>query len=202
MGDMKKLVGLSVALTMIITGSIAVATNAEAGETETKIIKSKASGTFVSTNFDFDHPDLSTPSSYSNAAGNSDAGKFTFQAVLEFASKGTPCTVPGRPANAGLEFKLAGEDGVSRFTESGDLLFFKGTTSKLCEDFSTFPTPPFAFIDTETGVVTGGTGKYSGVTGTYTAEAKGATLSVDPTGTRIFGWFENEVVQTLTLKEE
>src|ERR1700736_776312 len=105
-GDIKKLVGLCVALTMIITGSIAVAQPVEkAGKT--KIIKSKASGTFVSTNFDFDHPDLSTPSSYSNAAGNSDAGKFTFQAVLEFASKGTPCTVPGRPANAGLEFKLA-----------------------------------------------------------------------------------------------
>jgi hypothetical protein len=201
MGDMKKLVGLCVGLMMII-GSTAVATNAEAGETEIKVIKSKASGTFVSTNFDFDHLDLSSPASYSNAAGNSDAGKFTLQAVLEFASKGTPCTVPGRPANAGLEFKLAGEDGVLRFTESGDLLFFKGTESTLCEDFSTFPTPPFAFFDTETGVVTGGTGKYSGATGTFTATAKGATLSVDATAGRIFGWFENEVVQTLTLKEE
>lgn len=202
MGDMKKLVVLCVGLMMIITGSIAVAMNAEAGETETKVIKSKSSGSFVSTNFDFDHLDLSTPATSSNAAGKGDAGKFTLQTVLEFASKGKPCTVPGRPANAGLEFKLAGEDGVTRFTETGDLLFFKGSESTLCEDFSTAPTPPFPFFETETGVVTGGTGKYSGATGTYTATSKGAVLSVDATGLRFFGWFENEVVQTLTLKEE
>lgn len=155
---MKKLVRLCVGLMMIIIASSAVATNAEAEE-ETKLIKSKASGSFVSTNFDFDHPDLCTPSSYSNAAGKSDAGKFTLQAVLEFAPDKNNCTVPGRPANAGIEFKLVGEDGVSRFIETGDLLFFKGTLSTLCEDFSTFP---FPFFDTETGIVTGGTGKYSG----------------------------------------
>jgi hypothetical protein len=113
----------------------------EAGETKT--IKSTASGSFVSTNFDFDHPDLRSPATSSNAAGIGNAGKFTLQAVLEFAPDGNPCTVPGRPANAGSEFKLVGEDGVSRFTATGDLLFFKGSLSTLCEDFSTFPNSPF-----------------------------------------------------------
>ena len=92
MGHMKKLVGLCVGLMMIV-GSVAVATPAQAGET--KVIKSKESGSFVSANFDFDHADLSTPASYINGEGISNAGKFTDQAVNEFAPDGKTCTVPG-----------------------------------------------------------------------------------------------------------
>ena len=202
MGDMKKLVGLSVALTMIITGSIAVATNAKAGETETKVIKSKASGSFVSANFDFDHPNLSTPAGNVNGAGISNAGKFTEQFVDESAPDGKTCTVPGGGTGAATEFKLVGDVGVFRFTASGDLLFLKSTSGTECADFSTFPTPPFPVIQTETGVFTGGTGKYSGATGTFTFDVKGAFLSLDATGGRGFGWFEDTAVMTVTLKEE
>ncbi len=193
MGHMKKLVALCLGLMMVIIGSIAAATPAESGKT--KIIKSRASATFVSANFDFDNPNLKDPANYHNGAGISNAGKFTFQAVAEFAPDKHTCTVPGGVAGAGTEFALVADVQVSRFTATGDLLFTKGTSATLCEDFST---SPFPFIFTETGVVTGGTGKYFGATGTFTATGDGATLSVDATGAHLFGWFENKVVTTLT----
>src|SRR3984893_1376520 len=205
MGDMKKLVGLCVGLMMIITGSIAVATNAEAGETETKVIKSEASGTFVSTNFDFDHLDLSTPANQLEAEGKGNIiGRFTAHGVNEFAPdlKVKNCTVPGGVAEAGTPFTLVEDVDATRITATGDFLFFKSTSGTGCQDFSTSPTPPFPFSFTETGVVIGGTGKFSGATGTYTGDGQGATLSVDATTGRVFGWFKNHFVTTVTIKEE
>jgi hypothetical protein len=67
MGNMKKLVGLCVCLMMVISGSFAMAQ--DSGSVETKSLKSKESGGFVSTNSDFDHPDLSTPANYINGEG-------------------------------------------------------------------------------------------------------------------------------------
>ena len=109
------------------------------------------------------------------------------------------CTVPGGVANAATEFTLVQDVGIDRFTETGDLLFFKSTSGTACQDFSTFPTPPFPFTFTETGVVTGGTGKYSGATGTFTVNVKGAFLSLDATGVRGFGWFTDTAVTTVTV---
>ena len=196
---MKSLVGLCVGLMMIIIGSIAVATPARAGDT--KVIKTHETATFVSANFDFDHTDLSTPASYSNGEGISNAGKFTDQAVIEFAPDGNKCTVPGGVANAGTEYTLVGNEAVVRFTATRDLLFYKGSSATVCQDFSTFPTPPFPFTTTttETGVVTGGTGKYLGATGTFTLDFRGATLALDATGARVFGWVKGTGVTTLTL---
>lgn len=194
-----KLAVLCVGLMMIIVGSTAVITAAEAGET--KVINSKESGTFASTNFDFDNPALSSPANYRNGEGIGNAGKFTDQAVNELAPVVPPtsCTVPGGVAGAGTEFTLVGDVGVVRFTATGDLLFFKATSNTACEDFSTLPTPPFPFILTETGVLTGGTGAYSGATGTFTVNAKGAALSLDVTGVRAFGWFTSTDVLTVTV---
>jgi hypothetical protein len=196
--DIKKLVVVCVGL--VAFGFLVVAPS-EAGETETKVIKSKGSGAFVSANFDFDHPDLSSPGNYINGEAKSNAGNFTFQAVNDFAPDGKKCTVPGGVANAGTEFTLTGEVGVSRFNATGDLLFFKATSATVCQDFSAFPTPPFPFIDTETGIVTGGTGKYLGATGTFTATVKGAALTLDATGVRSFGWFTNSSVTTVSVPE-
>src|ERR1700692_1009291 len=122
MWDMKKLVGLCVCLLMVISGSVATVYAGESGET--KVLKSKESGGFVSTNFDFDHPDLSTPANYTNGEGIGDAGRFTSQGVNEY----TPdlnmktCTVPGGVAGAATEFTLVQDVGFNRFTETGDLL--------------------------------------------------------------------------------
>ena len=195
--NMKKLVVVCAGL---VAFGFLVVTPSEAGET--KVIKSKASATFVSANFDFDNPNLKDPANYHNGAGISSAGKFTFQAVAEFAPDKHTCTVPGGVAGAGTEFALVADVQVSRFTATGDLLFFKAISATGCQDFSTFPTPPLPFIITETGVVTGGTGAFSGATGTFTNKTKGAGLTVDATGVRGFGWFKSSSVSTITIKEK
>src|SRR5260370_34314433 len=109
--NMKKLV-------VVCAGGVAfgflVVTPSEAGETETKVVRSKASATFVSENFDFDNPNLKDPANYHNGAGISNAGKFPFQAVAEFAPDKHTCTVPGGGANAGTEFALVADVQVSR----------------------------------------------------------------------------------------
>jgi hypothetical protein len=197
MGDTKKLVVLCVSLMMIIVGSVAVAQDS-AGR-KTKVIKSTESGSFVSANFDFDHSDLSTPAAYVTGEGIGNAGKFTAQNVDELAPDGKTCTLPGGATGAGTEYTLVGDVAVTRFTATGDLLFYKSTSGTECADFSTFPTPPFPFILTETGVVTGGTGKYFGATGTFTVNVKGATLSLDATGARVFGWFKSTAETTVTV---
>jgi hypothetical protein len=196
--DMKKLVVACLGL-VGFWFLFAVTAPVQAGESKT--IKSKESGTFVAANFDFDNPNLSSPADYINGEGIGNAGKFTSQAVDELAPDGHHCTVPGGVANAGTEFTLVGDVGVTRFTATGDLLFFKSTSGTSCADLSTFPTPPFPYIDTETGVVTGGTGKYSGATGTFTVKVKGAFLSIDATGARGFGWFEDTAVMIVTVPE-
>jgi hypothetical protein len=179
----------------------AVAAPSEAGETKTRVIKSKSSGTFVSANFDFDHPDLSTPGNYYNGDGNGNLGKFNIQGVNEFSPDGKKCTVPGGASGAGTEFTLVGNTGVTRSSANGDLEFFKGTSATVCEDFSSFPNPPFPFVESEAGIITGGTGAFSGASGTFTAEDKGATLSLDATGVRSVGWFQTEAVTTLTVPD-
>jgi hypothetical protein len=64
---------------------------------------------------------------------------FTDQAVIEFAPDGHTCTLPGGVAGAGTEFALVGNKAVVRFTATRDLLFFKGTSATVCQDFSTPP---------------------------------------------------------------
>ena len=194
--DIRKLVVVCVGL--VACGLLfVVAVPAEAGET--RVIKSKASGTFVTTLFDFDHTDLSTPAGYFNLEGNGSAGKFTVQGLDETTLDGHTCTVPGGVTGAGIEVTLVGGVGVSRSTATGDLLFTKTTSGTECDDFSTFPTPPFPFISTEAGVVTGGTGKYSGATGIYTLKAKGAFLSLPATGVGAFGWSESKTETTVIV---
>jgi hypothetical protein len=196
--DMKKLVVACLGL-VGFWFLFAVTAPVQAGESKT--IKSKESGTFVSANFDFDNPNLSSPAAYVNGEGIGNAGKFTAQNLDELAPDGHTCTVPGGVAGAGTEYTLVGDVGVTRFSPTGDLLFFKSTSGTECADFSTFPTPPFPFILTETGDVTGGTGKYSGATGTFTVKVKGATLSLDATGARAFGWFTSTAVTTVTVPD-
>jgi hypothetical protein len=97
-------------------------------------------------------------------------------------------------------FTFVGEIDVTRFSDTGDLLFDKGTSGTLCIDFSTFPTPPFPFVQNGAGTITGGTGANSGATGTFTYKSNGAILAIDATPTgHSFGWFESSVVIHLTL---
>jgi hypothetical protein len=104
-------------------------------------------------------------------------GDFTFDEIVQSAADGKNCTVPGGTANAGIEDTLVGQNGVLRFQPSGDLLYLHATALTSCSDFSSL-VPPFPFVANASFVITGGTGKYAGATGTLTKSVKGTILSV------------------------
>jgi hypothetical protein len=195
--DAKTLIRASVVVLVIFGLHHGIVQAGDHGE-GIKDIRSTETGTFVSTNFDFDHADLSTPANYVNGAGSSNAGNFISQGVNEFKADGNKCTVPGGASDAGTELALVGSTTVTRFSAHGDLLFYKTTVATACQDFSTFPNPPFPFIDIEKGNIIGGTGAFAGATGTFEVDVKGATLSIDATEARILGWFEAKGETILT----
>jgi hypothetical protein len=127
---LKKSVGLCVGLMMIISGSVAMAHDRGGGKT--KEMKSEASGTFVSANFDFDHLDLSTPANQTEAEGIGSIGRFTNHGVNEYALdlNTKTCTVPGGVAGAGTALTLVQDVGVTRIKATGDFLFFKSPPAR------------------------------------------------------------------------
>ena len=74
--------------------------------------------------------------------------------------------------------------------ETGDQLFGKNTSATICINFSSFPTPPFPFTVSGQGVTTGGTGKYTGATGTGSFRTVGSYLQFGfKGGNGVFGAF-------------
>jgi hypothetical protein len=133
-------------------------------------------------------------------------GDSTAQAVEEYDPvSGSGCSIFGSPAPiagctlagssaTGCEFKSVGSAIVLRSNATGDLLFETESTT-VCEDLSSGP--PFNVTAAAEGTITGGTGKFSGATGTFTAVAHGQVLLSDPTG-HGFGWFEGSSTGTIT----
>jgi hypothetical protein len=133
-------------------------------------------------------------------------GDSTEQAVEEYDPvSGSGCSIFGSPApiagctltggsETGCEFKSVGSALVLRANATGDLLFETESTT-VCEDLSSGP--PFNVTTAAEGTITGGTGKFSGATGTFTSVAHGQVLLSDPTG-HGFGWFEGSSTGTIT----
>lgn len=172
-----------------------------------RVIKSTGSfsGSAITGNFDFDHPDESTPAFSGTFAGkDSSFGKFTGQSVTEVTPDGQPCTPPSGAAGTGTEFSFlyGGGGNVVIREDEGDLHFDKVTSFTQCVDFSSYPTPPFPYSFTFTDTTIGGTGKFQGATGTLTATGTGQILSADaggPLGGRYFGWDQATYTMTLTI---
>ena len=135
-------------------------------------------------------------------------GANTGQAVEEFDPvSGTGCTFLGSSlpiagctltgtSETGCEFKTVGSSAsVSRDSATGSLLF-ETESSTVCFDFSSGP--PFNGTADANGTITGGTGKFSGATGTFTTSVHGQTLVQDPAG-HGFGWFEGSTTGTITM---
>jgi hypothetical protein len=133
------------------------------------------SGSFTDALFSFDGINLA--SQLIAAGEDKPGGKFTEEEVTEGKPDGNSCTVPGGVPNAATEFTLVGAAGVRRFQPSGDLLYYRVTSSTTCTDFSS-GTPPFPFVASGSAVFTGGTGKYTGATGSYSASSSGVILSL------------------------
>jgi hypothetical protein len=168
-------------------------------DARSKTIRGTATGTAVSASFDFENADESSPAFYVHGEGKSNGGSFSYQALVEVAPDGNPCTVTGGTPNGGLEFSLVSPDArlaVFRYTATGDLLFAKTTSTTLCADLSV-STPPYSFQTASD--VAGGTGKFAGATGSVTSTGNGAFLSFDASGKRQFVWFQEDIATNLTL---
>jgi hypothetical protein len=179
---------------------------------------SSISGTIVNIPLDLDADSCTTSggvtvctdfSSYftSSAKGTGAAGgDSTGQAVEEYDPvSGSGCTFLGSSlpiasctltgtSETGCEFKSVASAIVSRDSATGDLLFETESTT-VCEDLSSGP--PFNSTAAANGTITGGTGKFSGATGTFTSVAHGQTLVSDPAG-HGFTWFEGSSTGTIT----
>ena len=92
--DAKRLIGACVVL-LVTFGLCNVVAQAGGNEDGIRDIRSTETGTFVSTNFDFDHSDLSTPANYVNGEGNSNAGNSAAKQLMSSSSAQTnaPCRV-------------------------------------------------------------------------------------------------------------
>jgi hypothetical protein len=147
-------------------------------QAKTVSFKSTASGTSTLVLFSFDTPNFTNLATQATGSGKfKPGGEFTIWDIGESAPDGKNCTVPGGMANAGTESTLVGDIGVTRIEESGDLLYAHATSSTTCIDFSS-GTAPFPFVGSSSAVITGGTGKYAGATGTTTGSVTGVILSL------------------------
>lgn len=184
----------------------------------TKRFKASISGTTVNIPLDLDADscttsggltvctDFSTYFTSSAKATGSIGGANTGQAVEEYDRvSGSGCTIMGAPApiagctlrgsrETGCEFKSVASAIVLRAMATGDLIFETQSTT-VCEDLSSGP--PFNVTAAAHGTITGGTGKFSGATGTFTAAARGQVLVSDPAG-HGFGWFAASSIGTVT----
>ena len=160
-------------LSLIIASGLLLLAAQNDASANTVNFKSTFSGSTTTAFFSFDGVNLA-------AQGLADGeqnpgGRFTLQSIGQDAPDGQTCTVPGGTPSAGTEFTLVGEAAVLRFEPTGDLLYNHDTSRTTCIDFSS-GTPPFPFVGSSSGVITGGTGKYAGATGSHTASSSGFVL--------------------------
>jgi hypothetical protein len=170
------------------------------------------SGTFVTTDLDLDAVsctgNVCTDLSYldtiaGKTSGGIEGGQFTGQSVVELAPvSGTGCAFAtmtiqgctlGTVTNA-CEFQSVGPGSkADRYGSTGDILTGSipvgGET--LCFDSATGN-----HAGSVSGSITGGSGKFAGVTGTFMESFHGKTLASDPQG-HGFGWFQAELNGTV-----
>ena len=130
-----------------------------------------------------------------NASKGPETGPFTAQDVSEaIPASGTGCSYnPGSiqsctigSATDGCLFNYVGGSGVTRNTASGDLSFASLTSGTLCINVN--GALPWNFAGQEVWTITGGTGKVSGISGSFTSTFTGQVLQNDPAGHGM-SWF-------------
>lgn len=144
-------------------------------EAEAKDKHLHADFTGITTNKD-DFSFTGTPAGYGTVAGNSTLGEYRAQLVFEVPPDNQTCTPPG--GGSGIETVFVGEVVVLSFTEREEQLFLHlspSVTSHACFD----PTVG-VFTGQTTFDVTGGTGRFTGATGTIIKTFKAIGLAFPP----------------------
>jgi hypothetical protein len=179
------------------------ATTVEAGAASLSF-SGTASGSGASVTMDIDNDACGTSfictelSSFNSFAGTQtggiEAGAFTGQNVAEADPvSGTGCFFDpthvqgctlGTVTDA-CKFRVVGAAGAVRFSSTGDIVTTKLSSGTECLDVS--HGLPFNFAGSETDVITGGSGKFVGASGTVTNKFHGQVLTDDFNG-HGFAW--------------
>jgi hypothetical protein len=176
---------LSIALLMF-TGIVG------AGQAKTLQVHCKGSGTFadgVETNIDVNGDGVSAGTDQGVEVCNS--GSFVFQEEIEWIPRSVTSACPAGTTD---ELYLDSTHGQHRVVatdqKTGDQSFGKMTSGTICFNFSSWPTPPFTFTNSVHVEVIGGTGKYTGATGSVDSHAAGSYIQYGfKGGTGAFGGF-------------
>lgn len=124
--------------------------------------------TFGSAPFNFDGAGTAN---YAFFAGTGDLGKVTGQGISQSAPTGNNCTLPD--GSSGIELKLVAHVAVVRFESTGDLLYEKGQPGDLTACLNL---QKGTFHEGGSVHIIGGTGGFSGATGSYVASQDGTIL--------------------------
>jgi hypothetical protein len=149
--------------------------------------KSSGAGTFVTTNFSYDSV---APASILTASDKDNlGGAGTFQCVSEFVATATACTAPD--STAGTTFNLVQSDCAGQYTQ-GSLQFSQtySTAAGAAGGTQCVSNTTGSFGGTSNYTVTGGAGKLTGASSSFTVTYTGNTLAAPgtPPGTNgLFG---------------
>jgi hypothetical protein len=192
-------------------------------ESKTTTFKGTSSGTGTQIPIDLDSDSCTTSGGVTSCtdfsglfagggktSGGLGSGRFTSSALLEDdAVPGSGCMFGPFPlpvhsctigaVTSGCEYQEVAANFVDRDNATGDLEIFQLAASPvgtLCIDFSS-GVPPFNFAGTQYFKIVGGTGKFAGVTGTWTGTGFGQILSVDAAGHGL-AWFSQTFTGTET----
>jgi len=176
---------------LMLSGVIALGS----GKAEAEQLKGKGSfsGTFASTQTDTNGD--GQKAAFNSIGAKGTLGDSTIQGVDEFVFSG-PATCPN--GNAGFELTLlrslnpaAPSNFVQRFESTGDLIFSEQTSGTICFD----PVTLIQFFSV-TIQITGGTGRFEGVTGTGENSGTAKTLFEDGAG-NFFGELSGTYTETI-----
>jgi hypothetical protein len=145
-------------------------------------VKGSGFGTFVTASFSYDGIDQATydtGSARDNAGGSS-----TAQGVSEYSPTSTTCTAPD--GSAGVQFDLVAANNVSTYN-TGQIFSFAGPspTNEQCVSTTTG-----AYGGSATYTITGGSGNFAHVSGTFTLTFTGSILAAPgspPGANGVFG---------------
>jgi hypothetical protein len=168
-----------VALTLFVVSPYADERDAkDEGEEKTIRFETTNTTTFFSAPFNFTSQDpkvkFTGVANYAIFSGVGRLGRITGQGVSQSAfttDPPTPCTLPD--GSSGVALALEDHVAVTRFERTGDLLFERGKPGdlKACLNFETG-----IFHEEGRVEITGGTGRFSGARGFYTANQDGQVL--------------------------
>jgi len=165
--------------------------SSHAQQSATLQFQSTNTTTFGSAPFNFDGDGVAN---YAFFSGTSDLGKITGQGISQSAPTGGSCNLPD--GSSGIELKLVDHVAVTRFESTGDLLYERGKPGDLvaCLNFQTG-----VFHEGGSVQIIGGTGRFSGAKGSYTASQDGQIL-VPPGSKQLqFGFATATYKYTLTV---